>query len=111
MLSEHCNGNAGANTAWQAGGGENQVKDWFNAAGLGHVNIELVETVVSMPPISDYVPDHLQALPPPSLGSFFGLSHAAQEELLESLDNQLGAYRTDHGFEMPFRSYLATANL
>ena len=111
MLSEHCNGNAGANTAWQAGGGENQVKDWFNATGLGHVNIELVETVVSMPPISDYVPDHLQALPPPSLGSFFGLSHAAQEELLESLDNQLGAYRADHGFEMPFRSYLATANL
>ena len=111
MLSEHCNGDAGANAAWQAGGGENQVEDWFSAAGLEHIDIELVETVVSMPSISDYVPDHLKALPPPSLGTFFGLSHAAREELLQSLDSQLSAYRTDRGFEMPFSSYLATANL
>jgi ubiquinone/menaquinone biosynthesis C-methylase UbiE len=105
MLIEHCDGKeSGA----YAEGGKNQVREWFEAADLGPINIELVEAVVSMPPVSDYVHDHLKALPTPSVGSYFNLDQEAQDELLEALDQGLSDYRTSIGFDIPFRSYLIT---
>jgi SAM-dependent methyltransferase len=105
MLVKHCDGKeSGA----YAEGGESQVRDWFEAADLGPVNIELVEAVVSIPPVSDYVHDHLKALPPPSLGNYFNLGQEVQEELLDFLDQNLNDYRTSFGFDIPFRSYLIT---
>ena len=109
MLSEHCGGDVGANAAWQASG--SQMRGWFDKAGLEPTNIELVEAMVSMPPVFEYVPDHLRALQAPSLGNFFNLGSEARNTALRSIDNHLSEYRTDHGFEMPFRSYLAIADI
>ncbi len=105
MLIEHCDGVA---SGAYADGGESQIRGWFESDGFGSVYIELVEAVVPLPPISEYVPGHLKALPPPSLGNFFDLSDKTQSELLRSIDNHLRDYRTDQGFDVPFRSYLAT---
>jgi SAM-dependent methyltransferase len=108
MLSEHCSGDSDANAKVFANDGESQVRGWFDSASLGPVSIELVEAMVSLPPIAEYVPDHIKALPPPSFGNFFDLSDKVQSELLRSLGDQLGDHRTDSGFDVPFRSYLAT---
>jgi ubiquinone/menaquinone biosynthesis C-methylase UbiE len=108
MLDEHCDG---AGSGAYAEGGENEVRGWFDAAGFGRINVEPVEAVVQMPPVSDYVLDHLKALPLPALGTFFALGRQAQEELLQSVDQQLDRYRTKSGFGIPFRSFLATAIL
>lgn len=111
VLTMHCEGDAGANAGWQAAGGENQIKDWFDAAGLANVEIRLVEATISLPPISKYVVDHLKALPPPSVGRFFDMSDPEKNEVIEVLEERLENYRTKSGFEVPFHSYLAMATL
>jgi ubiquinone/menaquinone biosynthesis C-methylase UbiE len=108
MLGEHCDG---VDSGATAEGSESEVRAWFEAADLGSINIEPVEAVVQMPPVSGYVLDHLKALPLPALGNFFTLDQQAQEGLLQSVDQQLDCYRTNNGFDIPFRSFLATAIL
>lgn len=108
MLGEHCDG---AGLGAYAEGGEIEVRGWFETANFGRVHVETVEAVVQMPPVSDYVLDHLKAQPLPALGNFVTLSLQDQEGLLQSVDQQLDRYRTKSGFDIPFRSFLATAIL
>ena len=111
VLMLQCEGDVGANDAWQAAGGENQIKGWFDAAGLANLEIKLVEATVSLPPISEYVVDHLKALPPPSVGTFFSMGVQEQNVVLDVLEKRLSDYHTEGGFEVPFQSYLAIATL
>ncbi len=111
VLTSDCGGDVGANAAWQAAGGESQIRGWFEAAGLTNTDITLIETTVSLPPIFDYVVDHLKALPPPSVGAFFSMGELEQGEVLATLAKRLESYVSEDGFEVPFRSYLATATL
>jgi ubiquinone/menaquinone biosynthesis C-methylase UbiE len=87
--------------------GESQITHWFARAGFEEVAIECIESEVSLPPIVQYVPEHLKALP--WSGGFFELSYEQQTEAISWMDGELSGYRTDEGIEVPFRSYLATS--
>ncbi len=109
LLNSHCNGDAKANSCWQVSG-KGEISNWFSAAGVGEVNIQLIERVVQMPTITSYVKDHLKALPPPSVGNFFDLPEKEQNQMLHLLDNRLSQYSTSDGFDMPVSSYLVTVS-
>lgn len=109
-LNEQCEGDVAANAAPYAGGGADEVRSWFVAAGLSEVKVELVEAVVSLPPVNEYVVDHLRALPPPAVGMFFDLDAQSQAKVLQTIDHRLKVYKTTNGFDVPFRSFLATVN-
>ena len=111
VLTAHCGGDAGANSVWQVSEGENQIKGWFSAAGLDNVEITTVEAIVTLPPVAEYVTDHLKALPPLSVGTFFSMGDVKKDEVLEDLEKRLDIYRTEDGFEVPFSSYMAIATL
>jgi hypothetical protein len=64
---------------------------------------------VSLPPVAEYVPEHLKALP--WSGGFFNLSSGERAEAIAWMDERLSNYRTDDGIEVPFESYLATTVL
>jgi SAM-dependent methyltransferase len=108
MLTQHCRADQNANAKVFADGGADQVRGWFKSANLGATSIELVEATVSMPPIMEYVPDHLKALPPLSRGNYFELDTDAQISLLRQVENELSEYKKDSGLELPFRSFVAT---
>ena len=88
-------------------GGAETLQQWFNDAGLPQVQIELVESSVALPPLVDYVPAHLKALP--SDGGYFELSSDEQAAALDNMSDRLSRFRTPVGFDIPFRSYTATA--
>lgn len=111
VLTNHCEGDNGANSCWQADGGEDQVAGWFEAAGLGNCEISMVEATVKLPPISQYVADHLKALPPSSIGKFFSMGEAAQSEVIGNLERRMKGYCSETGFAAPFQSYLAIGTL
>jgi ubiquinone/menaquinone biosynthesis C-methylase UbiE len=83
-----------------------EVAGWFASAGLTLTRIELVEAVVTLPPVVDYLPAHLRAVP--FAAKFFELDEAAQQEAVRYVDQQLSEYRTKDGLRVPFRSYLAS---
>ena len=108
MLTARCGGDPVANSKVFASGGADEVRDWFTVAELRSVDIELVEATVVLPPVQEYLPDHLKALPPLSLGNYFELDKHAQNLLVQQIENELSAFKTDAGLEVPFRSYIAT---
>ena len=55
--------------------------------------------------------DHLKALPPLLVGAFFSMGEHEKGEVLTILAKRLEGYVSEDGFEVPFRSYLATATL
>lgn len=109
MLIGYCEGDTTHTAMAFAEGGERQIRSWLNAAGMAKASIELVEAIVSLPPVADYVPKYLKALP--WVGKFFEVEPEIRMEALASLDTALEHYRTEAGFDLPFRSYLATAAL
>ena len=44
-------------------GGEYKLRSWFTDAGFPHVTCQLVEAVVDLPPLGEYLPGHFRALP------------------------------------------------
>jgi ubiquinone/menaquinone biosynthesis C-methylase UbiE len=90
-------------------GGEGQIRDWFARAGLDEFSIEYLERDVSLPPVAEYVPEHLKALP--WSGGFFELSTQERAEATAWMEDKLSDHRTDEGIEVPFRSYLATTTI
>ena len=111
VLTSHCGGDVSANNLWQVPGGESQIRNWFEAAGLTNLKITLIKATVSMPSISKYATDHLKALPPPAVGAYFGMGEQEQKAVLDVLENRLADYRDENGFEVPFQSYLAVASI
>ena len=111
MLTQHCGADPNANAKVFANGGQDQVRGWFKSADLESTSIELVEATVSMPPIMEYVPDHLKALPPLSRGNYFELDTEAQNSLLRQIENELSEYQKDGSLEVPFRSFVATTTV
>jgi hypothetical protein len=61
-----------------------------------------------MPPLMEYVPDHIKALPPLSRGNYFDFDADAQNSLLQQVENELSEYKKGGGLEVPFRSFVAT---
>ena len=88
---------------------EQQLREWFIAAGFGDVSVQLVTVDVDLPPVLTYVPEHLKALPWST--SFFGLPPEQQFTALNELEADLAEYRTSDGIRVPFSSYLVTATI
>ncbi|RLE15559.1 MAG: methyltransferase [Actinobacteria bacterium] len=109
MLVDHCGVDSALSDAVFPAGGIAQVRGWFDEAGHQDADIELVEAVVSLPPVADYVPAHLKALP--WSASFFSLDQGAQSVALTDMEARLSDYATGSGIDVPFRSYLVTATV
>jgi SAM-dependent methyltransferase len=107
MLVRFCHTDPDAAGSTFVDGGETQITSWFDSAGLSETTVEIVEEMVLLPPIAEYVPEHLKALP--WSRGFFELSSDARAEAMAWMDSQLSDSRTDDGVEVPFRSFLATA--
>jgi len=84
---------------------ETEIVEWFKEAGLAVPTIELVEAVVELPPIGEYLPAHMKALP--GAGSYFSLYEQSQKAAVEHIENRLSSYQTRTGVQVPFSSYLA----
>jgi ubiquinone/menaquinone biosynthesis C-methylase UbiE len=106
MLVRFCNTDLNASEGTFVEDGEGQIRDWFDSAGLDGVAVEHVQKNVSLPPVAEYVPEHLKALP--WSGGFFELSGGERAEAIAWMDERLSNYRTKDGIEVPFASYLAT---
>ena len=109
MLSEYCGTDRSVYASAYIEGGLSEMAAWFESAGLGPVSVELIEPVVSLPSVRTYVPQHLKALP--WSGSFFELDERTRDEALSAVEHALSDYRTEHGLDVPFRSYLAKATV
>lgn len=107
MLQRFCGVDPDAVGSTFPEGGEEEIGGWFQAAELVDITIALVHEDVLLPPVMEYVPEHLKALP--WSAGFFELDPEAQTEALTWLDTRLAPYRTENGIELPFRSYLVTA--
>lgn len=88
---------------------EGHIPEWFETAGLLSPTIDLIDAPVTLPPLQEYVPAHMKALPWGP--SFFALPEASQTEAVEHIQTRLGEYETDNGVVVPFSSYLATTSL
>lgn len=106
MLERFCGVESDALGSTFVEGGESQIRGWFESAELDHTAIQFLERSVALPPVDEYVPEHLKALP--WSGGFFELSSGERAEAIAWMDERLSDYRTDEGIEVPFRSYLAT---
>lgn len=104
MLARHGGGSQAAFSAT-----EQQLLGWFEDGGVSSVSIERITVDVNLPPVKQFVPLHLKALPW-SVG-FFDLSDTEQASALHELDGDLGQYKTDAGITVPFSSYLVTATI
>lgn len=104
MLTRHCGTDPSEYAA--AFCEYDEVVGWFAAAELTLASVELVEAVVPLPPMADYLPDHLTAVP--FAAKFFKLDDTAQREAVRYVEQRLRDYQTDDGLRVPFRSYLAT---
>jgi len=109
MLIDRCGSDPDVSLSAFPVGGELVVRNWFESAGLRSVTIELVEAVVSLPPVSEYVPRHLKALP--WSAGYFELSEHDQQIALADLTSRLSEFESGDGIDVPFRSYLATATV
>lgn len=88
---------------------EQHISEWFETARLRPPTIDLIEAPVTLPPLQEYVPAHMKALP--WAPKFFALPEASQAEAVEHVQTRLGEYQTDNGVVVPFSSYLATTKL
>ncbi len=82
---------------------ESEIRDWLAAAGL-EASIERVVVEADLPPVLDYVSEHLKALP--WSAGFFGWPAEMQAEGLAELDAELADFRTGDGLRVPFCTYL-----
>ena len=109
MCVEACGLNRSELLQASPAGGDSQLRAWFEDAGITPKSVQLIEAMIELPPVSEYVPEHLKALP--WAGTFFDLTDEEQEEALSSVDRALAEFKTERGLAVPFRSYLAVASV
>jgi SAM-dependent methyltransferase len=89
-------------------GGEDTVREWFSRASLTAVEVTTPAPVVDPPPLNDYAPAHLRALP--WSAPFFALDAVARDAAFADMADALGPFSTGDGsVQVPFASCLATA--
>lgn len=103
MLSRHVETTAAYSST------ESQLREWFASGGVDEVTVDLVEVKIDLPPVLDYVPNHLKALP--WSAGFFALPVDEQNEALLVLEEGLADYRNGDGIRVPFSSFLVTATV
>lgn len=88
---------------------EQQLRSWFEDGGVPDIAVERVVVTVDLPPVKEFLPQQLRALP--WSAPFFALSPTQQESALGEMEADLAEFRTGVGITVPFSSYLATATL
>jgi ubiquinone/menaquinone biosynthesis C-methylase UbiE len=88
-----------------------QVRDWFVDAGLNQVEVTSIESVASLPPVREYSPQHLSAMPRPWTDPFFELDDSTREKAMAFVEDWLADYTTPTGLVAPFRTFLAKATI
>ena len=81
------------------------MQGWFASAGLDVVEVRPIEVMVSLPPVRDYLPDHMSAMP--WAEAFASLDLDRRSQALAFAEDRLAEFRSDSGINVPFRSYLA----
>ena len=82
-----------------------EVRGWLLAANLTEIDVRLIEAEVAIPPLADYLEDHLRVLP--WSAPWFELDEATRAEATSELDRILEPWRqADASFRLPFGSYL-----
>ena len=82
-----------------------QVIKWFSEAQLPTPTIELIEAVVDLPPMSEYLTSHMKALP--WAPSYFNLDDSTRKNAIKYVENRMRDYLTPAGVRTHFASYLA----
>lgn len=86
-----------------------QIEDWFLSAGFPRPSVEQLNITVALPPVSEFVPSHMKAVP--WAKQFFALSSEERAEAVRYMGNRLSAFRTSTGIDAPFGSHLATTGV
>ncbi len=86
-----------------------QIVEWFSDAQLQTPDVELIEEEVELPPIAEYFPAHMRALP--WAPDYFGLDASAQKAAIAAVENHMREYQTPTGVKASFGSYLAKASV
>jgi len=86
-----------------------EIVEWFKEAGFAVPTVERLETEVDLPPIGEYLPAHMKALP--WAGSYFSLDEQSQEAAIEYVERRMSSYQTQPGLQVPFGPYLARTTL
>ncbi len=89
-------------------GGDRQLSEWLTDAGIKTKSIRLIETMVDLPFVDEYVPAHLRALP--WAGTFFELTATQRQAALNSVDRAVAEFKTNRGLTVPLSSYLVVAS-
>ena len=82
-----------------------QINGWFADARLKAPEVDLIREDVELPPIADYLPAHMKALP--WAPDYFGLDAATQDAAVAAVENHMREYKTPTGVRASFGSYLA----
>jgi SAM-dependent methyltransferase len=86
-----------------------QIEDWFVSAGFSRPSVEQVNLTVALPPLHEFVPSHMRAVP--WANQFFAISSEERAEAVRYMETRLGNLRTATGIDAPFGSHLATAGV
>ncbi len=86
-----------------------QIVEWFSDAQLQTPDVELIEEEVELPPIAEYLPAHMKALP--WAPDYFGLDASTQKAAIAAVENHMQEYQTPTGVKASFGSYLAKASV
>jgi ubiquinone/menaquinone biosynthesis C-methylase UbiE len=84
---------------------EDEIVEWFHLSGLPVPTVELVEAQVELPPMGEYLPAHMRALP--WAGAYFSLDEPSRQAAIDHIERRVGRYRTPDGYLSPFGAYLA----
>lgn len=82
-----------------------EILQWFTSGELPAPKIELVHEDVDLPPMSEYLPSHMKALPWGP--AYFSLDDPARQAALKYVRDRMSDYTTADGVRTPFSSYLA----
>jgi SAM-dependent methyltransferase len=88
---------------------EDRLNEWISAADVEPDKIEVVDAMVSLGRIEEYVPAHMKAIP--WAADYYSLSTEEQSQALAFMENGLVDFEGDDGVSVPFSSYLATVTV
>ena len=83
------------------------IQTMMDSTQFSHFEISVSELVLKLPPIEEFVPQHIQATP--LRAGYNAASATTQQTMLNQMSELLRKYRSDSGVDIPFRTYLIKA--
>jgi ubiquinone/menaquinone biosynthesis C-methylase UbiE len=85
-----------------------EIRVLLTTAGFRAIELTVVQRDLSLPALTEFVPRHISATP--MAAGYSGASAAAQQAVIRDITDQLTAFQTSEGVQVPFRSYVARAD-